>query len=630
MVVLAATAKEVSDMTQRLQRNANPFSPEGTTANSLGREPQDGGYPQNPKPRRGDTMPCGGRVVSPLRSSVRFAQTRTWGLRPRLLHAAAPRLRDHSIALVIAMIGCLSSIPTASAARLDELSLERWAKLREVERYQLNIAEKYYRDKNYKVAVSEYEKFLTLYEGSEGAPYAQLKWSLCKIELRQQNTAIKEGFQSVIDYWPDSPEAVAAAYYIGRGYKDIGEVRKAKKAYQVVLDDHPKHLSAVYAVVDLIDITTIDDDVETRVKLWKRLTFDTERTRESTNHCVRASQQLATYSFERGLFNDGVKALETTYSDEQAVYQVSNHARGPVSRLVSKDETKNKGEQIADQGVAWIRQQIPTDRSTPEAKQAALNHWYYMADLQAAARREEKVAEIYDQALKAFGANDKTLQRLGDWYKSITKYDQARQQYAKFENKIEAQNQIAYSYRQQQNYEAAVQAYQRNVAADPDNQAKWSSEVANAYREARKYDQAIAIYNELMKTDSENADRWLWLMATSYRDGGKHKEAIGYYRQCNNFPSNYQEMAGCHRALKEYGEAVILYNQIVGGAPKTAPWAMLQIGYTNEQAGKKESAIKAFQQVCKNFPKDRYASQAHAHLQTKYKITVTLGGAKDE
>ena len=116
----------------------------------------------------------------------------------------------------------------------------------------------------------------------------------------------------------------------------------------------------------------------------------------------------------------------------------------------------------------------------------------------------------------------------------------------------------------------------------------------------------------------------------THRVAGQYKEAIGYYRQCNNFPSNYSEMAACHRAMKDYREAVILYSQIVGGAPNSAPWAMLQIGYTQEQAGNKEAAIKAFQQVCKNFPKDGHASQAHAHLQTEYKITVTLGGAKDE
>ena len=89
-------------------------------------------------------------------------------------------------------------------------------------------------------------------------------------------------------------------------------------------------------------------------------------------------------------------------------------------------------------------------------------------------------------------------------------------------------------------------------------------------------------------------------------------------------------MAACHRALKEYSEAVILYNQIVSGAPNTAAWAMLQIGFTQEQAGNKESAIRSFQLVCKNYPKDGHASQAHAHLQNQYKITVTLGGGTNE
>ncbi|MEO8494989.1 MAG: tetratricopeptide repeat protein [Planctomycetota bacterium] len=532
--------------------------------------------------------------------------------------------------LMMILAATVAWASSVNAEPLDELSLERWKELREVERYQLNIAEKYYREKNFKVALSEYEKFQSLYEQSIGAPYSQLKWSLCQLELRKQNTAIKEGFQSIIDYWPESPEAIAAAFYIGHAYKDIGEISKAKKAYQTVLEKHPKHLAAVYAAVDLIDIAAIDNDAESRVKLWKQLTFDAERTRESVNHCVSASQQLAAYLFENGSFDDAVKSLATTYPPEQLVAQVANFSRGPISQLTGKDETRTKGEQLADRGVAWIRQQIPADRSTDAAKQAALQVWFAMADVQAASRREAKVLETYEQILTSFGPNDATLQRLGDWYKSIGQYDPARAQYGKFENKIEAQNQIAYSYRQQQNYDAAVEAYQRNVAADPDNQAKWSSEVANAYREARKYDQAIAVYNELMKSDSANAERWLWLIAVSYRDAGKYKEAIGYYRQCNNFPSNYQEMAACHRALKEYGEAVSLYGQIVGGAPNSAPWAMLQIGYTQEQAGNKESAIKAFQLVCKNFPKDGHASQAHAHLQTEYKITVTLGGAKDE
>lgn len=515
-------------------------------------------------------------------------------------------------------------------ARLDELSLDRWAKLREVERYQLNIAEKYFREKNYKVAADEYEKFLTLYETSEGAAYSQLKWSLCHVMLRKHNTAIKEGYQSVIDYWPDSPEAVASMYYIGQAYKDIGEVSKARKAYQAVLSEHGDHLAAVYATVDLIDLTTIDDDIDERVRLWKRLVFDTKRTRESDSFCVRASQQYAAHAFEFETFANGVKALETTYDDGKIVEQVTAYARGPVSRLVGRDETRARGEKLADDGVAWIRKQVPTDRSDAADRQTALRHWYSMADLQAATGRQDQVAEIYEQLVSTFGADDQTLQRIGDWYKSVGQYDQARLQFAKFENRIEGQNQIAYSFRQEKNFTSAVQAYQRNVASDADNAAKWTSEIAATYRDAGKYDEAIAVYTELLRSDAENAERWMWLIATSYRDARKYKEAIGYYRQCNNFPANYQEMASCHRAMKEYGEAVILYNQIVGGAPPSAAWAMLQIGYTHEQAGKKESAIRSFQQVCRNFPKDRHASVAHAHLQSKYKITVTLGGATDK
>ncbi len=58
--------------------------------------------------------------------------------------------------------------------------------------------------------------------------------------------------------------------------------------------------------------------------------------------------------------------------------------------------------------------------------------------------------------------------------------------------------------------------------------------------------------------------------------------------------------------------------------------ALLEIARTYEEAKQQESAIKAFQQVCKRFPKSAEASLAHAHLQDVYKINATLGGAADE
>ena len=72
--------------------------------------------------------------------------------------------RTGRLLLIVTVVLGTTLCSQATAARLDEMSLDRWKKLREVERYQLKIAEKYYGEKKWKVALAEYEKYLTLYE----------------------------------------------------------------------------------------------------------------------------------------------------------------------------------------------------------------------------------------------------------------------------------------------------------------------------------------------------------------------------------------------------------------------------------------------------------------------------------
>jgi len=70
---------------------------------------------------------------------------------------------------------------------------------------------------------------------------------------------------------------------------------------------------------------------------------------------------------------------------------------------------------------------------------------------------------------------------------------------------------------------------------------------------------------------------------------------------------------------------------LIEAATKAAPpSATLQIGYTQEEAKNSDKSITAFKKVCRLFPKDQYVSRSHAHLQNKYKITVTLGNAKQD
>jgi outer membrane protein assembly factor BamD (BamD/ComL family) len=101
------------------------------------------------------------------------------------------------------------------------------------------------------------------------------------------------------------------------------------------------------------------------------------------------------------------------------------------------------------------------------------------------------------------------------------------------------------------------------------------------------------------------------------------------YRQIDDFPNTHYAMASCHRRLREQKEAIVLYNQCKVN-DKAAPRASLEIGFTYEEAKEAKNAIRTFQLTCKRYPKSNYAARAHAHLQNKYNINVTLGGAEDE
>ena len=508
--------------------------------------------------------------------------------RARLLPSRGRFARlGRSLALPLVVLLATSAL----AGPLDEMSVDRWKKLREAERYQLNIAEKFYREHNYKVALAEYEKFLSLHEKSEGAPYAQLKWSLCQVQLRKLNTAIKDGFQAVIDYWPESPEALSSSYLIARTHKDMGEVKSAKKAYANVLAKHGDDIVAVLAKIDLADIARIEGDDKRRVALWTELTFSTDRKNGAEPYCRQASVDLAQWQFGKGSFPEGLKALQTTFNPEQLPHYLTHYSSGSINTLVNTADTKALGEKLADQAVEHVRSQLPADLNDDAAKSRYKQLSFYIADLQWSSKRPEKSKEVYDQLLQKLGNEDDILGRLAGWHKQMNQREEARATYARYKDAFEGQGQIAYSYREEQ-----------------------------------KYDKAAEIYRNLTTADTRNANRWMGELGHALREGGQYKEAINAYRLWDSFPNNTWHMAGCHRALKEYPTALGLYRQIIVAEPGWAPQSQLQIGYTHEQAGEKENAIKAFQMVCRKYPKSGEASQAHAHLENDYKITATFGG----
>ena len=86
--------------------------------------------------------------------------------------------------LTLAALALALSFSALALDYLEQIPVETFAKMREVERYQIKVAEKFYTQGNYKIAAVEYEKYLTLYEKSLAAPYAQLMWSHCQVKQR--------------------------------------------------------------------------------------------------------------------------------------------------------------------------------------------------------------------------------------------------------------------------------------------------------------------------------------------------------------------------------------------------------------------------------------------------------------
>lgn len=534
-----------------------------------------------------------------------------------------------------AVLGLLVLSSTSFAGPLDEMAIERWAKLREAERYQLNVAEKFYREKQYKVAADEYEKFLKLYEKSEGAPFAQLKWSHCQIELRKQNSAIKDGYQSVLDYYPDSPEGPIAALLIGRTYRDMGDTKPAKKAYAKTISTYPKHFAAVLARLDLVEIAGKEMDATTQTNLLRELTYDIERKGPTVEPCVNAARQLARQTFRTGNFEEGLKALATTCKEEELPVHLMHPSLGGLPQAVHEmigameEATKKLGEKLADTSAAWLKVHATGRLKDEKTKASGIEAWYAVAEIRRMARQPDKQKAVYEEMLGTLGVSDSILGYLAQWYKANKQMELARTTYAKFKDAVEGQAQVAQSHYEERQFDKAVEVYRRLSVSDTKGAAKWLSAAANAYRQGGKPDQAIAVYRELLVADATNAKEYHFQIAETLYYAQRWKEAITAYRGTDRFPHNYQHMAAAHRQLKEYNEAIALYGQIMSASAPHASWALYQIASTHEQAGKPEDAIKVFKQVCDKYPKSAEGSQAHAHLNQKYKIAVTLGGAKD-
>jgi len=559
---------------------------------------------------------------------------------------------------ILSLVLAFGSFATAALSTLQQIDVKTFEKMREVERYQIKIAEKHFLKGSFKIALAEYEKFLTLYEKSAGAPYAQLMWSHTMMKLKKPKTALREGFQSVIDYWPESLEATIASYCMGDAYRTMGEIKDAQKCFRFLIKEYPGHELAMRARQDLLYYARLHEDMEERLTLLNELTFIVERNENSRDDCVKACHELAELHCFAQKLEQGKKALSTTYSGTKLFEQVYNLSVKTMKHLLGDQKTRIAALKLGDQLIMTLRNEASV------RTELASQFLYQAADLNTTLGRHSDTMKIYREIGDRFGMNDSLRERMAQWYKSRDRRNEARKIYSEFEDqltglknlaamsleekkvaaaisiyremiKIDEDNSVEYllniasCYESQPDWEKAIACYRQIIKIDKDNSVKYLLTIAGCYKTQSNWDEAIACYREIIEIDGENSGEYLWSIAECHETQLDWKNAIACYRQIDRFPANYFAMANCHRKLKEQQEAITLYNQIKI-VEKSAPEASLQIGFTYEEAQDKEKAIRTFQLTCKRYPKSGQASKAHAHLQNKYNINVTLGGTEEE
>lgn len=495
---------------------------------------------------------------------------------------------NHLSLVFLWLFTALASVSHAALSTLQQIDVASFEKMRDVERYQIKIAEKHFLGGNFKVALAEYEKFLTLYEKSPGAPYAQLMWSHTMMALKKPKSALRDGFQSVIDYWPKSNEATIAAYCMGDAYRTMGEVKEAQKSFRFLIKEYPDHEIAIRSRQDLLHYARLHQDMEERLSLLKELTFKVKRTDTSKDACIKACLELAELHCFAQKLTEGKKALATTYTGSALFDEVYKLSAATVEHLLKEDKTKPAALKLGDQLITELRSETGV---RPEIAKDLL---YRCADLHGTLGRPADTWKVYEEIGKQFGIDDGLRGRQAQWSIAREKRDDARRIYGEFDDQVVGQKAIA-----------------------------------QMYLDEGKINEAIEVYRHLLEIDGDHSGDHFWAIAGCYENLSDWNKAIASYRQVDRFPSDYFAIANCYRRLGEQKEAIVLYHQIKVDE-KAAPEATLQIGFTYEEAKEKEKAIRTFQLTCKRYPKSGQASKAHSHLQNKYNINVTLGGTEEE
>jgi len=459
------------------------------------------------------------------------------------------------------------------------LDTERYAQLREVERYQIDVAYEQYLKKNWAGAQNEFRKYLRLYPAGKANSYAQHMLGRCKESNRRVNEA-QEEYQRTVDYYPRSPETPYSLYRIAVCHGKSGEFGKERKTYLTIVNDKRllKHQVTAHALWQLSVIASGNGEPDyDQVATYRKRIVINHKDADGKIYRESATWLARHYAIRE---DDPISARQillehTGYTRETAelwmadrYLEAANATREPEKGKVFRQKARD----------IWANFHTKFPNTTRYARRC-------LSQLARSYRDEgdyRRGIETGARYLTNWPNDDDYRVYFGHYLEELKRWDDARTEYAKLFDRM---------------------------------RGLW--ERARSYHREGKADEALDAYEDVLINFARAPEAYFQMGEVHYHLKQDYEEALKCFRESEyQAPRDLFRMADCLRKLKRYDAAITQYAEIVTLYKNSAAQAYLRMTRTYLHDKKEqEQAVKVLKLICRDFPGTDESSQAHRILE---------------
>lgn len=539
-----------------------------------------------------------------------------------------------------------------------------FAKLDTFEGVNLEDADKLFGKKDYKGAYAAYKAYSFEFAKSAALPYVLLRMGRCLHKLEKRNAAIK-AYQDVVDYFPDAVRyAAASLYYMGECHGLNGDEAKKTATWAKMVKDNEyvsqpnSGTSLAYLGKVMVERGKFDEATEyhwrTAVAFVKTNTRAASDARNSViahyvcrdpNHDKLKEFYIEASGFDgRGEKTEApeedhrywtvvLAAAIATRADEGERQKVCTYWGAKMGdRFVENDALRKQWSDVlllGDKDSAAWKARMDKQFSQQPATMKRILTWcdYYKVDRE---MRSEFFAEKSKPLLSGMKTENK-MALMNSLRHPLGMHDEAQTVMRSIRTEGLSDEDLASYGAFVGNYEpeeTVLRCFGRIKDKSMAAKARFDYYNQRSHRNPPNMEKALAEIPVLLK-DPKYAAGLVMRRAQFQQDLGRFEEAIKSYNAANEQPSSTWGVTDCLVALKQYGKAVQVVQQLesVGGQP--ASQAGLKIADIYRISGDKGKEVNQLRLVLKRYPKSGQSSEAHNRLES-YGVALIGGEAEAE